>query len=429
MNLNHLFRTKPIITLTACALIGSYLSVFPSCASAQEPNSTSVQTNTADADMSDGPPEPAQKVNIQQVASDDAISQRLTKILNASKWVSNAKVKVEEGIVFLSGQSNDEDHSQWAANVARNTEDVVAVVNNIEVNESVDVGNSLGQVGESLSRMWRDFLKRLPLIAAGALILVLTWIFNMVANSVVRRAAVRSRLRSSLRDLLAQLTTFVVWLTGLMVAAIVVFPGMTPAKLLTVLGLSSVAIGFAFKDIFENFFAGVLILWRFPFDKGDFIECGEIEGKVEDITIRMSQIRQVDGQLVVVPNAMLFKNPVHVLTNSKTRRVTVVCGVAYDEDVNESRSVIKQAVESCESVSKDDPVEIFAQEFAASSVNFEVTWWTGSKPVDVRQSRDEVVAAVKHALDEANIEIPFPYRTLTFKQPLQRIDLKPAQAD
>ena len=64
------------------------------------------------------------------------------------------------------------------------------------------------------------------------------------------------------------------------------------------------------------------------------------------------------------------------------------------------------------------PVQIFAREFNSSSIDFEVTWWTGSKPVDERRSRDEVVAAVKRALDEAGIEIPFPYRTLTFKEPL-----------
>ena len=387
----------------------------------QEPESDAPAV-VVDADVSDGPPEPAQKVDIERVVTDDQISQRLTRIMDASKWISSAGVTVDEGIVFLEGRADDEKYSEWAANVARNTQDVVAVVNNIEVNDNIDVGQSLSHVGESLNTLWRDFLNRLPLIFVGLLVLLLTWGCNQIATVVVQRAGKRSHLRSSLRDLFVQLTTFFVWLSGLMIAAIIIFPGMTPAKLLTVLGLSSVAIGFAFKDIFENFFAGVLILWRFPFDKGDFIECGDIEGKVEDITIRMSKIRQVDGELVVVPNAMLFKQPVHVLTNRKTRRVTVICGVAYDEDVDEAREIIRRSVSQCKTVDQGKPIEIFAQEFAASSINFEVTWWTGSTPLDVRESRDEVVSCVKRALDDAGIEIPFPYRTLTFKEPVPTID-------
>ncbi|MEP3917131.1 mechanosensitive ion channel family protein [Ascidiaceihabitans sp.] len=89
----------------------------------------------------------------------------------------------------------------------------------------------------------------------------------------------------------------------------------------------------------------------------------------------------------------------------------MICGVAYDEDVDAARDVIATAVSTCDTVHQDDkPIQIFAQEFAESSINFEVTWWTGSKPVEVRQSRDQVVATVKRALDDAGIKIPFPYK-------------------
>lgn len=95
----------------------------------------------------------------------------------------------------------------------------------------------------------------------------------------------------------------------------------------------------------------------------------------------------------------------------------LICGVAYGEQLDQSREVIREAVESCESVLGKRTIEVFAKEFADSSVNFEVAWWTGSKPIDIRRSRDEVVAAIKQRLDDADIEIPFPYRTLTFKDP------------
>ena len=279
-------------------------------------------------------------------------------------------------------------------------------------------GNAGSKILGSLKSIWNDFLEHLPLLAGGVIVLLLTWVVSRVAVTIAERMLKRTDLRSSFKILCVQLTSLAVWILGILVAATIVFPGLTPAKALAVLGLGSVAIGFAFKDIFENFFAGVLILWRFPFDPGDFIECGDIVGKVEEIRIRMTLIRRVDGQLIIVPNAKLFKDPVDVLTSWRTRRVTVIAGVAYDEDVDESRSVIQKAVEECETVNKDKPIEIFAQEFASSSINFEVTWWTGPTPLEIRRSRDEIVSAVKKALDEAGIEIPFPYRTLTFKESL-----------
>ena len=129
-------------------------------------------------------------------------------------------------------------------------------------------------------------------------------------------------------------------------------------------------------------------------------------------------IRQTDGQLLLVPNAMIFKNPTRVVTSRETRRQSIICGVAYDEDLKKSRELITEAVSACETVQTDQPIQVFAHEFGDSSINFEITWWTGSHPLDIRLSRDEVVAAVKGALDRAGIEIPFPYRTLTFREPI-----------
>ena len=185
--------------------------------------------------------------------------------------------------------------------------------------------------------------------------------------------------------------------------------------------------GLAFKDIFENFFAGILLLWRFPFENGDFIECEGLLGKVEDVQLRMTLIRKTSGELIVVPNSFLFKHPVDVLTDRPKRRLTVLAGVAYGEDVAQSVAVIEKAVRGCQTVAGDWPVEIFPQGFGASSIDIEVTWWTDPTPLDFRKSRGEVVTAVKKALDEAGIEIPFPYRTLTFKEPLQ-VHADPAPA-
>ena len=274
-------------------------------------------------------------------------------------------------------------------------------------------------LGEQLSAIARSSIAILPQIVVAIIVILATWLIAKGAQMLVQGGLKRSRLRQSLKELFTLLVSILVWVLGIMIAAVIVFPGLTPASILAGLGIGSVAIGFAFKDVFENFLAGIIILFRREMRIGDFIECEGIEGKVSRIAIRESHIRQTDGQLVIVPNSILFKNPVTIRTDQESRRVTVICGVAYDVDVDEARDVISAAVASCETVTQDDhAVEIFAQEFASSSINYEVTWWTASTPVEVRRSKDEVVSAVKRALDDAGIEIPFPYRTLTFKEPL-----------
>lgn len=278
--------------------------------------------------------------------------------------------------------------------------------------------NALNTVLASVQSLADAFLASLPQILIAIAVLTITWFVTRSVNKIWSNIAEKMNLRNSLEELFRKLSVIAIWIVGAMIAAMTVFPDFTPAKLLTIIGLSSIAIGFAFKDVFENFLAGILILLREPFALKDFVECQGIEGQVEEITIRDTRIRQTDGQAVVLPNAMLFKNPVTVRTAQKLRRLTVMCGVGYGEDVDKSRKIIRKAVEGLDTVDKDRPIQIFAQSFGASSIDFEVTWWTGSTPLEIRESRDKVIAAVKRALDDAGVEIPFPYRTLTFKEPL-----------
>lgn len=272
---------------------------------------------------------------------------------------------------------------------------------------------------EQLRSIARATVEMIPQLVVAFVVLLVTWLLTRMARYILHRTLQRTHLRSSLKELFTLLLSIGIWVFGIMIAAVIVFPGLTPASILAGLGIGSVAIGFAFKDVFENFLAGIIILFRREMRIGDLIECEDIEGKVAKIAIRESHIEQTDGQLVIVPNSMLFKNPVTIRTHDDLRRTTIICGVSYDTDLDAARGVIEKAVASCSSVTDDNrPIQVFAHEFADSSINFEVTWWTGSKPVDVRRSRDEVVAAVKAALDAENIEIPFPYRTLTFKEAL-----------
>jgi len=289
-----------------------------------------------------------------------------------------------------------------------------------ESTEIVGTVDSIDEVSltlmQTISEMWLSFLSHLPYVFAGIIILILTWAGSQLLSKIGGKVLSHWHSRESLKELILRLLSILIWVLGLLLTAIVIFPGLTPAKALGGLGLVSIAVGLAFKDIFENFFAGILILWRFPFEKGDYIQCEDIIGKVEKVWVRMSYIRRTSGELVVVPNSFLFKNPVEILTNEAVRRTTITVGVAYKEDLAQVVSLIEKTVKACDSVKADQPIQIFPNQFGSSSMDMEVTWWTGAKPVDIRRSRAEVVIAIKSALDKENIEIPFPYRTMTFAE-------------
>ncbi|ASP30194.1 mechanosensitive ion channel family protein [Qipengyuania flava] len=276
--------------------------------------------------------------------------------------------------------------------------------------------NYIKTLRDQLQNMGEGFVESLPSLAIAIFIVFLTWIVARFGARISDMIVGRTELRASLKTLIDTLVKLGIWLAGLFIAAIVVMPGLTAASLLAGLGIGAVAIGFAFQDIFENFLAGVLIMLREKMRIGDVIECEGISGKVEHITLRETHVRKLSGELTVVPNSILFKNPVEILTDDSQRRHEVVVGVSYDTQLDRAAEVIRQAVEDVEDVLASKGIDIFAQEFNSSSVDFLVRWWAGSTPRDGWESKDKVVRAVKAALDEAGIEIPFPYVTHTFKE-------------
>lgn len=271
---------------------------------------------------------------------------------------------------------------------------------------------------ERVQEMLAGFVRSLPQLAIALTVLLVTWGVAHIVRSAVGRITGRTRLRPSLAALFVTLAGILVWIFGILVSLAVVMPGVNAGSLVTVLGLGSVAIGFAFRDVFENFLSGVLIMLRRKMRIGDLIECEGVEGRVEQTTLRETYLRRLDNQLTIVPNSFLFKNPVRILTDLKLRRYEITVGVAYDTDLDRAAEIIAAAVKPIEGIDSRRPVEVYAREFGESSIDFTVRWWAGSKQLDLHQSRDRVVRAIKRALDEAGIEIPFPQRVHWFREPL-----------
>lgn len=263
-------------------------------------------------------------------------------------------------------------------------------------------------VWQMFVRMGESFIARIPYIVVGIIVFFIFFFFGRVARVLARRVGTRVGMDPMLADLFGRLASGLSIILGFFAAGAVIFPSITPGDLVAGLGVTSVAIGFAFKDILQNFFAGILILWRRPFRIGDQILTNNYEGTVEDINIRSTHLKTYSGERVVMPNGEVFMHAVLVRTAYGTRRVRLQVGIGYGDDIEEARQIIHQVLKESEGVLQDPGPWVLLAEFAPSSVNFDVYFWVEAEQANVLSVTDNVASRLKPAFDRAKIDMPYP---------------------
>lgn len=269
------------------------------------------------------------------------------------------------------------------------------------------IWRTLRDIGES-------FFARLPYIVIGIVVFLLFLLLARLAKRLIWTVGDRTSLDDHLADLVGRLASALTSILGFFVAATIIFPTVTPGNLIAGLGITSVALGFAFKDILENFLAGVLILYRRPFQIGDQVRTNGYEGTVEAINIRSTRLKTYDGERAILPNGDVYTSAVLVRTAYAKRRVQFTVGVGYLDSIEEARATIHQVLRETEGVMADPGPWVYLVELGASSVNFNVYFWTASEQANVLAVSDRVATGIKLALDQAGIDMPYPHTVVLF---------------
>ncbi|NJO78551.1 MAG: mechanosensitive ion channel family protein [Cyanobacteria bacterium RM1_2_2] len=267
-------------------------------------------------------------------------------------------------------------------------------------------------INQSLLNLVSKAIEILPGLLFASVILVLTRYSAVLVRKIVRASTGRLVKSISLQLLFEQVASVGVWVAGVLIACTLVFPSLRLGDIIGLLGLSSVAVGFAFQDIFKNFLAGILLLLNEPFRVNDQIIVNDYEGTVESITIRSTQIRTYFDERIVIPNAIVFTSPVHVLTHYASRRTDLKIGLAYDTPLPIAREVLLEAVLNVEGVLSKPAAEVDLIGFGDSSIDFLVHYWTLPQKIQVRRTLSQVVIALKQACDQEGFNIPYPIRTV-----------------
>ena len=274
----------------------------------------------------------------------------------------------------------------------------------------IDIDNAVKQI----QTLANDLITLLPNLVLGAVILGLAILLSRYAAGLVGSLARRAGQARGVGLLLGRIAQYVVVILGILVALSTVFPSFKARDLIQVLGIGGVAIGFAFKDIFQNFLAGIIILISRPFRIGDQIIVKGFEGTVEDIQTRATILRTYDNRTVVIPNTVLFTEEVTVLTASENRRSEYDVSVGYSDDIPAAKAVILAALSGMETILKEPAPDVLTVGLDDSWVSLRVRWWTGPQRAKVLAAQDEVLSALVRALPDAGIDIPFPIRTVLY---------------
>jgi small conductance mechanosensitive channel len=266
----------------------------------------------------------------------------------------------------------------------------------------------------SIEAMIEGLLARFPYVVVGLIVWLLFFIAGRIVRGTMRLAGDRTQLDPLLARLLGSLASVALSILGLLIAAVVVFPTFRPGDLLAGLGITSVALGFAFKDILQNWLAGVFILWRRPFHIGDEIRTRDYEGRVESINVRSTILRTYAGERLVVPNSDVYTHAVLVRTACESRRVRFTVGVGYLDSLEEARAVLRRVLEETEGVLREPKPWVHVLELAASEVKFAVYFWVRPEQANALAVSDRVATRIKTALDDAGIDIPYPHTVVLF---------------
>jgi small conductance mechanosensitive channel len=281
-----------------------------------------------------------------------------------------------------------------------------------------------GGIYAPVDKLIDQFIDRIPYLIAAVMVLVFFMLIGRLFKFVIKRA-VRGRIqtRQNLVKVLNRIGSSVIIFLGILVAMVVAIPGFTTAKMIGGLGIGSVAIGFAFKDIFQNMLSGLFILLAEPFRIGDQIVMGAFEGTVEDIQIRATTLRTYDGRRIIIPNADIYTTPVTVNTAFKRRRCQVDFGIGMSDDVAMAKTEVLKALESCDTVTSDSTPTIVAVGFSNYAILLRLRWWIeDSAQVDMIASTDQVLIALKYALSDAGIDLPYPTSQVLWHDQTEEID-------
>ncbi len=265
-----------------------------------------------------------------------------------------------------------------------------------------------------LEQLIVEFLTLLPSLLAALVVFVVGLFLASLIRRVVRRALTQRTKNTQPVALLSQLAY---WSVVILVAVISLqMVGFNLTAFLAGLGIAGITVGFALQDVSKNFIAGLLMLIQQPFEIGESIEVAGYMGTVEAIDLRSTQIRTLDGLLVLIPNGDVIIKPITNFSQADIRRVEISTGVAYKSDLETVRQTAIKAVSTVPGIQSDPAPSVVFHGFGNSTLDLTIYFWISTSETGVAAAKDAGLNAIKSAFDDKQIDMPNPAQTVYLVQ-------------
>lgn len=279
----------------------------------------------------------------------------------------------------------------------------------LEASEAVDL------IRDKILSWSKELVAMLPNLLLATLIVVAGWFAARFVRFATMKLMRRLTDSITLHELVSSTLYVATVLMGAFAALSVLNLDKTVTTLLAGAGIIGLALGFAFQDIASNFIAGVLMAAQRPLRRGELVETSGETGVVERILLRTTELRNMQGLQVIIPNKDIFQSVLINYSRNGTRRVDLPVGVSYGEDLQQVKEVIITAMQHVPDVLREKGVDVFYQCYGDSSIDLEVRFWiTSVSNRHFHDVRSNAIMAIKAAFDKEGITIPFPIRTLDF---------------
>jgi len=344
-------------------------------------------------------------VATRDIAKDEAIAARINGIFEQVKELQGVSCEVSSGVARLSGTVPDESSREDALALARRTEGVIYTVDRIHA--AAEVEAQLTPALKKLKLLRKGFVTKLPLIGIALLVVVLSiWLANFLHRQV--KWFERLKVSSLTRVLLRRVVRIVLVGIGILIALEILDATAVVGAILGAAGLAGLAIGFAFRNIAENYLGGILLSARNPFEIGDAIELNGKIGTVAMLSARDTVLITPDGNHLRVPNSVVMNSELLNYSRNPKRRFEFRVGVSVDLELNEARQVGLMAMKRSHGVLADPKPAVTVDTLGDSTVILLFFGWLDQRESDFLKTRSETIRIVKEAYDEAGIEMPEP---------------------
>lgn len=344
-------------------------------------------------------------ISVTDVKSDDEIRLRITRIYSAVEALNAVEVTVDAGVVTLSGQVSEARDGKDAVALANRTEGVVYVLDRIEGATKVEA--RLTPAVRKARELWRGAIQKLPVILIALLVLLISWASGkwLSGRDGLFRRLGMSDLSSSM---VKQAIRLALLILGVVTALEILDATAIAGAFLGVAGVMGVALGFAFRNIVENYLAGVLLSVRNPFSTGDVIEIEGFKGKVIRLTTRDTVLMTLEGNHLRIPNRTIIGSTLLNFTRNPLRRFDFAVGVSVEQDLVAVRELGLETLDEISAVLVDPAPWVVVEELGDSTVNMRFFAWIDQNHSDYLKSKSEAIRLIKEKFDEVGIEMPEP---------------------